>query len=148
MYRRTRLPLRITLLLCLVLIITVFNAVRLATALSWRATLETYLPAATVNYVAISGAIWSALGTFVIWSFWRRNRSTRLVILLAAGCYAAWAWADRLFVQSELRTNWLFALVATSLLIGYTAAVVLDPRNQPYFRKENYERKPEEQSST
>ena len=63
-------------------------------------------------------------------------------ILVGAGAYAAWGWADRLFVQVSQRPNWQFALAGTAVLLAYVAVVVLDPRNQSYFRKESYERTP------
>ena len=144
MCRRPRLPLRITLLLWLVLIITALNLVRLLTAAAWRHTLETYVPGALVTYIAISGAAWVLVGLFVLWYFWRGGRRTRTVFLLAAVSYGVWILADRLLMQPHLLGNWLFALLTTVLLIGYTAAVVMDPHNQTYFRKETYERKPEE----
>jgi hypothetical protein len=141
------LPLRITLLLWLVLIITALNLVRMFTAMAWRQTLESYLPGAVVTYIAVSGASWVLAGLFVLWYFWRGGRRTRTVFLLAAGSYGIWIWADRLIMQPHLLGNWQFELLATALLIGFTAAVVTDPHNQTYFRKETYERKPEEQSS-
>lgn len=131
-------------LLWLVLIITALNLVRVLTAVAWRHTLETYVPGAVVTYVAISGAAWVLVGLFVLSYFWRGGRSTRTVLLIAAGSYAIWIWVDRLFMQPHLLGNWLFELLATALLIGYTAVVVIDPHNQTYFRKETYERKPEE----
>ena len=147
MARKSRLPLRITLLLWLVLIITVLNGVRLITAIAWRGVLASYMPVPGALYVGVTGALWTVTGFFVLWSFWRGAFRTRRVILIAAGCYTAWAWGDRLLVQAEPRANWLFSLLATILLLVYTAAVVLDDRNETYFRKETYERKPEESSS-
>ena len=135
-------------LLWLVLIITALNAVRLATAIAWRSILAAYAPSPGALYVAVTGAVWTLAGLFLLWSFWRGGRWTRPAFLIIGVCYAGWAWADRLFVQAEPPINWLFALLATILLLGYMAAVVLDPRNQPYFRKETYERKPEKPSST
>jgi hypothetical protein len=135
------------LLLWLVLIITALNVVRLITAIAWRGPLASYMPVPGPVYVAVTGAIWALTGLFVLWSFWRGRYRTRWVLLIAAGSYAAWVWVDRLFVQAEPRADWLFTLLATILLLGYMAAVVLDPRNESYFRKETYERKPEEPSS-
>ncbi len=148
MFRRPRFPLRITLLLWLVLIITALNAVRLATALAWQKTLSSYLAFPSVAYVAITGGVWVAVGIFLLWSFLRRSPGTRTAFLAGAGGYAAWAWADRIFIQAGPQSNWLFALLATIVLLGFTAIVVLDRHNQSYFRKETYERQPEKSSST
>jgi len=148
MVRRRRLPFRITLLLTLVLIITVLSAVRLFTAIAWRTTLDLYLGSPEVIYIAVTGALWTLVGGFVFWSFWRGGRHVREVFLGVSIAYSAWAWADRLVVQEMPRANWLFALVVTILLLACVAAVVLDPRNLSYFRKETHERKPEEPTAT
>lgn len=144
MSRRAGLPLRITLLLGLVLIVTVLSALRFVTAIGWRATLDPYVPDALVLYSALSGAFWALAGLFVLWAFHRRVRRLRWLMVGAAAAYAAWSWADRLLVQSSLRANWPFDLFVTLVLLAFVAAVVLDPRNQSYFRKGTYDRKPEE----
>jgi membrane associated rhomboid family serine protease len=135
------------LLLGLVLIITILSAVRLYTALAWRSVLGSYLPTELVLYVALSGAIWTVVGSFVLWSLWRRARYTRPVLLVAAALYAAWGWADRLLVQPGEHTNWPFALIGTIILLAFVAVVALDPRNQLYFRKERHDRKSENPAS-
>lgn len=145
--RRT-LPFRITLLLALVLIVTVLNGVRLLTAILWRGALSSYEPAGRLLYAGVSGAVWMAAGVFVWWCFARRVRYTRYIIVGAALAYAAWAWVDRFFVQSGPHLSWPFKLIVTLVLLAFVAAVALDPRNQLYFRKETYERKPEHPTTT
>ncbi len=137
------LPFRITLLLWLVLIITALSAVRALTAIGWHGVLLSYLPLSTVYYIGITGAVWMLAGLFVLWSLLRRRRWARDGLLAAALSYTAWKWADRFFVQLGPRPNWLFELVLTALLLGFTLAVILDPRNLQYFGRESYERKPE-----
>ncbi len=148
MTTQSRLPLRITLLLWLVLIITAWNIVRLVSGIAWRETLEIYAPHPGVLYVALTGAIWTLVGLFTLWSFWRGERWTRSLIVTAAALYSAWIWVDRLFFQAKTQANWPFTLLLTVLLLVYTAAVVLDPRNRIYFRKETYERESKKPSST
>ena len=135
-----KLPLRITLLLVLVLITTVLSAVRLITALEWNRTLDSYMPGPLVAYVAITGAIWTSVGCFVLWSFFRRARWAGLLILAAAGTYALWTWVDRLLIQSGSHANWRFELIVMIVLLVYVGAVVLDPRNRAYFRRESHDR--------
>ncbi len=147
MTHRPKLPFRITLLLALVLIVTVLSAVRLSTAIAWRNTLESYFPAGFALYSALSGAFWTLVGLGVLWAFHRRVRYLRLILLGSAAAYAAWAWLDRIFIQSSLRNNWPFDLLVTILLLAFAAAVVLDPRNQSYVRRESYGRKPESPKS-
>ncbi len=138
---RRRLPFPLTLLFLLILLITGLQAVRLITSIAWRNTLELYAPNPGPFYIGASGAFWLLTGLFLLWSIWSGARWNRAAILLASGLYAAWVWADRLFVQAQMRANWPFDLAVTILLLAYTAAVVLDPRNRIYFEREAYERK-------
>ncbi len=71
---------------------------------------------------------------------WRGKRWTRKAFILASSLYAAWVWADRLFVQAQMRANWPFDLLLTIVLFVFTIIVVLDPRNKIYFERETYER--------
>ena len=135
----SRFPFRITLLIWLVLITTAWNVVRLATAWSWRTTLQTYAPHPGVAYIAITGLIWTLLGLSVLWSIWRGARWTRPLLLIATIAYCVWIWADRLITQNPLHANWPFDLFVTVILLGFTAYVVLDPHNEAYFRKEKHE---------
>jgi hypothetical protein len=130
------------LLLALVLIVTVLSAVRMLTAIAWQKTLDAYYPAGLVLYTALSGAFWTLAGLAVLWAFHRRVRGLRFVLLGSAAAYAAWAWLDRVFIQSNLRNNWPFDLLVTVVLLAFAAVVVLDRRNQSYFRRESYGRKP------
>ena len=147
MTARPKLRFRITLLMALVLIVTVLSAVRLLTAIAWQKTLVTYVPAGLVVYTALTGAFWTLVGLGIIWAFRRRVRYLRAILLGSVTGYAAWSWLDRLFIQSSLRNNWPFDLLMTILLVAFAAAVVLDRRNQSYFRRESYERKPEDRAS-
>ncbi len=144
---RPRLPFRITLLMAVVLIVTVLSAVRLLTAIAWQKTLETYVPSALVLYTAITGAFWTLAGLGLFWAFLRRVRYLRAILLVLVAAYAAWGWLDRIFIQSNLRNNWPFDLLVTIVLLAFAAWVILDPRNQSYFRRERYERQPENPTS-
>ncbi len=137
---RLKLPFRITLLLILVLITTVLSAIRAFTAIAWSGALGNYLPRLLDLYVAITGAIWSLVGGFVLWSIWRGARYSRLAVLLAAAVYAVWAWIDRLLIQPGLHPNWRFDLLVTAVLLVYTGAVALDPHNRIFFDRESHDR--------
>lgn len=139
----TRLPLRITLLLVLVLSITALSAVRLFTSILWRSILISYLPTALVNYIGLSGAIWTLAGLFVLWSFWRGAPYARWAFLVGTVAYTAWAWADRFFVQVGPRANWRFAFAGTVILLSFVGFAVLNPRTQIYFGRESHEPTPE-----
>jgi hypothetical protein len=135
MVKKSKLPLGITLLLWLVLIITTWNFIRFITSITWRDTLETYAPRPGPFYIGITGAIWTLLGLFLLWSFIRSAWWTRMALIIAGCSYSVWIWVDMLFVQAQLRANWPFNLLTTILLLGFTVVVVLDPHNQNYFMK-------------
>ena len=137
---RGKLPGRITLLLMLVGLLTIWQAVRLATSIAWRDTLETYAPFPGPFYVGGTGALWTLIGLFILWSFWRGMSWTRKAFLIASGSYAAWIWLDRLFIQTGSRANYPFDLLVTIILLSFTAIVVLDPHSRIYFEREAYER--------
>ena len=130
-----KLPLRITLVAYLVLIIAALNAVRVITVFAWDATLETYHVRPGMVYIAATGVVWATVGAAVVWGIWRRKHWTLMATVIGAFSYAAWAWIDRLALQSSPGANWEFSLLATVLLLGGVAAVALDPRNQAYFTK-------------
>ncbi len=137
---RRKLPFQLTLLLLLILLGTAWQAVRFVTSIAWYDTLELYAPNPGPIYIGATGVVWMLAGLFLLWSFWIGARWNRAAILIASGLYAAWAWADRLFVQTRMRANWPFDLAATIILLAYTAAVVLHPHNRIYFEREAYER--------
>jgi hypothetical protein len=122
-------------MLWLVLIITVWNLIRLVTSIAWRDTLKSYAPEPGPTFIGFSGAIWTVIGLFLFWSFIRGYSWTRVSILITSFVYAGWIWADRLFVQTQLRANWPFDLLATLILLSFVAGVVLNPHNQKYFLK-------------
>jgi len=138
---------QVTLVLWLVLILTAWNTVRLATGIFWHDTLKMYTPHPGPAYIAVTGALWALIGLFLLWSWWNRKPYMRTALLVASGLYTAWNWADRLFVQTEVRANWPFDLLITIILLIYINAVVFNPKNLNYFQRESYERKPENHPS-
>ncbi len=140
MTNKTKLPVQITLLLLLVILLTALNVVRLITSILWHDALSAYAPFPGPIYIGASGAFWALTGLFLLWSFWRDKSWTRAAWLIASGAYAAWVWLDRLFVQAQMRANWLFTLLVTIVLLAYTVIVILDPHDKTFFGRESYER--------
>jgi len=137
---RHKLPIHIIFLLGLVFCVTSWQAIRFVTSIAWSVTLETYEPYPGPIYIGITGTFWTLMGLFLLWSMWCGKHWTRKAFLFASGLYAAWVWADRLFVQNHMRANWPFDLVLTIVWLVFTIVVVLDPHNKIYFERENYER--------
>jgi hypothetical protein len=122
-------------MLWLVLIITVWNLIRLVTSIAWHDTLKSYAPEPGPIFISFSGAIWTVIGLFLFWSFIRGYSWTRISILITSFVYAGWIWADRLFVQTQVRANWPFDFLVTLIVLCFMTAVILDPSNQIYFLK-------------
>jgi hypothetical protein len=138
---RPRLPLRITLILCVVLTTTAWNVVRAWTGVSWRVPLDVYARQPGSLYVALTGAAFALLGVAILWGFWRRASWAPRALLLGAWIYVLWVWADRLVFQMQDRSSWPFAAVSTAALLSWTTIVALDKRNQAYLGKEANERR-------
>lgn len=137
---RRKWPFRVTLLACLIAIFALWNLVRLVTSIAWHDTLQTYAPHPGPFYIGITGAIWMLVGVFLLWCLWRGKRWTRRIFVISTGVYTAWFWLDRLLIQAEIRSNWLFSLIANILLLAFIGAVILDHHNLIYLEREAYER--------
>jgi hypothetical protein len=140
MRHKLKLPFHITLFVSVVFYFICWQAIRMFTSIAWIDTLETYEPHFVPFYIGISGAIWTLMGLFLIWSMWRGQRGTRLMFVAASSLYTIWVWLDRLFVQAQMRADWPFDLVLTIVLYIFATIIVLDPRNKIYFERETYER--------
>jgi hypothetical protein len=134
-------PTRVTVLLWLVLWFTVWNSLRLWTAISWRERLEEFASSPGPLYIGATGLIWAAAGVLTFWSFWKARRWTRNLILGTSVTYTAWYWADRLLLQQP-RSNWLFAALLNLLVIIF----ILFTLRSGFFQREAYERDPEDRS--
>ena len=130
-------PFRVTILLSLVLLLTIWNALRAWTAFSWRNVLTEFSGAPL--YIGISGLIWLGIGIWLLLSLWRQEAYARILLLASAASYTVWIWIERLLLQVP-RENWLFALVVNIVLLSF----VLFASN--YWKREAHERKSEDQT--
>ena len=137
---RRRLPIPVTLLLCLVFYTTCWQAIRFAIGIAWSDTLKIYELPFVPLYTDITGAFWTLTGLFFLWSLWRGQRWTRMAFIVASSLYAAWVWIDRFFIQTQMRANWPFDLLLTIVLLIFVFIVILDPHYKIYFERETYER--------
>jgi hypothetical protein len=127
-------PFRVTLLASLVLFLTVWNAIRVWTALEWRDVLNEFSsqPASTIT--AVSGALWTIIGTFVLWSIWRKKAWTVKLLLGAAAGYTVWYWSERLIWQRP-HPNWPFAVIVNLALIIFILFCIKSLSQEAYERK-------------
>ncbi|MFH1183892.1 MAG: hypothetical protein V1755_02490 [Chloroflexota bacterium] len=123
------------------LITTAWSLIRVWSSVEHADVLQEYAPWPGPVYIGITGAVFAALGLALVWGFWRRAGWAPLAFLAGAITYAAWNWADRLFLQpGALQTSWQFSLLITVLLLTFVATVALDPRNRSTFGREAHER--------
>jgi hypothetical protein len=133
-------PLGVTILMGIVLSLSAWNGLRLAQAIRFWDILTEYQVRNGPAYLAASGAAWLLAGVILAWGLGRGLAWSRGMTILAAVGYVAWIWFDRLVIQAT-RTNWLFALIVTTLLFSFTVLILLDPDVKAYFsQREAYER--------
>jgi hypothetical protein len=130
-------PFRVTILLSLVLLLTIWNALRAWTAFSWRNVLTEF--SGGPLYIGVSGLIWLGIGIWLLLSLWRQAPFARILLITSAASYSVWVWIERLFFQVP-RENWPFALVTNLVVLSF----VLFASN--YWKREAHERKSEDQT--
>jgi hypothetical protein len=144
---RIGLPLRITLVLGVVLITTVWNVARAATSIAWSGLLAKYAGSPGPVYIGLTGALFAILGGTILSAFWHRSRWAPAALIAGGWIYVAWGWVDRLIFQGQSRANWPFTAVATAAALVWITAVALDRRNRAYFGKETNGRKLEDDAA-
>ena len=129
-----RRPFRVTLFLWLVLLLTVWNGIRVWTAVAWGAALTGFLPGSARVYIALSGALWLLLGFVVLLAVLCRYRWTAVIVRGAAAAYTGWYWLDR-WLSQEMWSNWPFALVLNILGLAFAAFASMALTEEAYERR-------------
>jgi hypothetical protein len=141
MSRPQRLPvIHETFLYVLVLSLTVWNGLRLWTAIAWRGVLSEFISPAWTVYLAMSGAFWMLSGLILFWLLWQKNARARILLGVAAAGYTVWYWSERFWLHSP-GANWPFVLTINAIVVAYLFAIILDQQSWKHFQREAYERK-------
>jgi len=127
-------PFSVTILLWLVLSLTAWSGLRLATSIHWWGTLLEFATPPGPLYIAISGGFWLIASISLLWGIWRAKAWIRYALLGAGAGFAVWYWCDRLLFQMQ-RANWVFALIATVLLLIILSVCVFAPGTYTFFSK-------------
>lgn len=145
---RTSRPPGVTLLAVGVLIIAVFNLIRLAQAIVQWQTLVGLLEFLPI-YMTVSGAVWGISGLFLGWGLLSGYPWAPRITRWAALLYAAYYWLDRLFVQTGAgqSANAVFVAVMTLILLGWIFWI-LSRRRTSLFFGELHAYQPENQETT
>jgi hypothetical protein len=127
-------PISVTIILWLVLSLTAWSGLRLATAILWRGTLLEFASSPGPAYIAISGALWLLAGIGLLWGMWQAKAWIRSALLGTGAGFFVWYWCDRLLLQFP-RANWPFALAVTILLLILLSVCVFLPGTKTFFTK-------------
>jgi hypothetical protein len=129
-----RRSLRVTLSTWLVLFLTVWNGLRLFTAIAWRDVLTEFSANPPAWVTALVGAVWLVTGIILLWGIlWQKPWAGKM-LLGAAAAYSVWYWIERLVWQAP-RPNWPFAVILNLILVLFILFAT-----RPWMR-EAYERK-------
>ena len=145
----TKTPWAVTGIRWTVLLLGLWNILRLgATLVNWSVLAE-FAPRPGPFYIAFTASFWT-LACLAAWRAIRRRniRSQRYYALTILG-YAAWWWADRIFLSGTTRPNWPFAAVITGIALFDVITTVFNSRITTYFtQRESYDQQPPHQQTT
>jgi hypothetical protein len=134
----TKLPLRVTVTLWLVLLLTIWNGIRIWTALTWQAVLIKFQVQPMPWVTAITGGAWVIIGTAILWGIGKDRDWTAKLLTTAALAYTSAYWCERLIWQAP-HPNWLFTVILNLVLIIFILSTT------KLLAREAYERKSQDQ---
>ncbi len=109
---------RVTLLPWLVLTLTIWNAVRIWTSLTWHTVLNEFSSQPSYIVTMISGLVWTFTGLLLLWSIWKKKVWAAKLLIGATAGYTVWYWSERLIWQSP-HPNWPFAVIVNLVLLVF-----------------------------
>ena len=129
-----KIPIRVSLLLCLLALFTAWNLLRAWTARAWQEALQEFSSKSASGVIFWSGAVWALLGLILFWGIWQEKAWAKRLLLGAAAGYTVWYWAGRLLWQMP-RPNWLFAVILNLVLIIFIVYTTKSPLREAYERE-------------
>jgi hypothetical protein len=138
-------PVRVNILALLVLAVAASNGLRLDKAVFFWKTLEQY--GAYPLYICMSGGFWFITGLFLVWGLWQGKAWGQIAAISGTAGYTFWYWLDRLILQ-EPHSNWLFALISNIIILVMILFILFSDRTRRFFKKDVYERQPENPTLT
>ncbi len=127
-------PFRVTLLHLLVLTLTMWNGLRLWTALAWKDTLTEFTASPSPTALAISSAFWLITGALLIWGMGQQKKWAANMLIWVASTYSIWYWLERLLCQNP-RPNWLFAVIVNLAALGFILLNIKSLSREAHERK-------------
>jgi hypothetical protein len=134
-------PFGVTLLLWMVLILSAWGAVRLASAVRWWDVLNEFETSLSPLYLSITGAAWGVAGAVIFSGVLRRKGWTLPAIVVSVLIWLIEYWIERVIFQSS-RANLPFALTFSILAIVTTWVLAILPGTKSYFAKSEEHEQP------
>jgi hypothetical protein len=141
-----RRPFGVTLLVWMVLILSVWGAIRLFAALRWWDILYEFDARLSPLYLSITGAGWILAGCTLLWSIRSRRAWVRWAILVSIGLWLVEYWIERLFFQAS-RANLPFMSVLSTLLLILTIAITFNRSTRYFFTRSEKHEQPNEDTT-
>ncbi len=128
-------PFSVNLLIASVVLLALYNLVRLLTALEQWRFLKRRTPPFVAPYIALTGLFWtvvfSAMAINLLFALkWARFSTAAGIVV-----YLLYYWADRLLFSAQPRSNTLFMLVFAGLYFFFTILILNLPAGQKFFRR-------------
>ena len=142
-----RRPFGVTLFLWMVLILSVWGAIRLFAALRWWDVLYEFDASLSPLYLSITGAGWVLAGGGLLWSIWSGKAWARWAISISIGLWLAEYWIERLFFQAP-RANLPFMLMLSTLLLILTIAITFNRSTRTFFTRSEEHEQPNEDTTS
>jgi hypothetical protein len=131
-------PVTVTIFAILVLIIAVTNLIRLWAAIQYWETLVNIGVSPGPMYIAITGLIWSLVGSYLVWMLWAGRPGSRIAIIVVSSLYIIYYWLDRLVFRSHFpQQNSPFITGVSILVVFYMIITLLLPSNQEFFSRKH-----------
>ncbi len=129
-----RRPFSVTLLACLVLIITIVHLVRFIYAITWWRFLTT-LPGSPPLLFAVTGFLGLLLGAALFWGLWIGNSRTPLAARILVPLYIGYQWIEQIYsvINGSTFENWPFMALISLIVIIFTYWTLSTSKAKTFF---------------
>jgi len=131
-------PFRILVLAIFVVLVSLWNGLRLGETIFFWRTLGSY--GAHPIYIALSAGVWLVTGLLLGWALLAGKAWGWTATLIGIVGYNVWYWFDRLVLQKP-HTNWPFVLAGNIIFLVIILTILLSPRTRRYFKRAADERR-------
>jgi hypothetical protein len=109
-------PVSVTLTMWLVLILSIWNLIKVWTSLAWRDVLVEFSVKAMPEIIAVISIIWAITGFILIWGMLQKRAWSKKVLVGTALSYTVWFWSER-FIWQNPQTNTGFTILINLVIV-------------------------------